>query len=118
MKKSLICTGLCLMGLTLGMNSAWADDPPLGRPERITKALAAQKELKLNIQRLQAKRSEIERWDNVAQEKFRKAFGGTDEKVRQKVIQRIDQLIQESTRTLASLAEAIRFDFYISMNKQ
>ena len=67
-------------------------------PERLVRAIAAHKELTLAVERLVAKRSEIERWDSQCQEKFARAFGTTDEKVRLAVLARIDQQIQESSR--------------------
>jgi hypothetical protein len=87
-------------------------------PERITRALAAHKALAAQVNRLMAKRTEIQRWDNVAQEKFRQAFGSTDEQLRQRVLQRIDQLIQEGSRQLTTLADEIRFEFYVARNKR
>lgn len=86
--------------------------------DRVARALAAHKTLTAQVARLMAKRNEIQRWDGPAQEKFRQAFGSTDEQVRQRVQQRIDQLIQEGTRVLASLAEEIRFEFYVARNKR
>ena len=87
-------------------------------PERLVRAIAAHKELTLAVQRLLAKRSEIERWDGPAQEKFVRAFGSNDDKLRQAVLARIEQQIQESSRGLALLADSIRFEFYVSLNKK
>jgi hypothetical protein len=85
---------------------------------RQANAIAAHKALTAQLARLTAKRAEIQRWDSQAQEKFRQAFGSTDEQLRKAVLQRIDQQIQESSRLLAALADNIRFDFYVSRDKR
>jgi len=85
---------------------------------RLANAIAAHKALAAQLGRLSAKRAQVQRWDAQAQEKFRQAFGSTDEQVRKAVLQRIDQQIQESSRLLTALADNIRFDFYVSRDKQ
>jgi hypothetical protein len=87
-------------------------------PERLVRAVSAHKALAAQVAKLMAKRAEIERWDGPAQEKFRRAFGTTDDKVRQRVLQQIDRQIQEASRVLASLADTIRFEFYVSQKNR
>jgi hypothetical protein len=87
-------------------------------PERLVRAVAAHKALATQVAKLMAKRAEIERWDGPAQEKFRRAFGTTDNQVRLRVLQQIDRQIQEASRLMASLADTIRFEFYVSQKNQ
>jgi hypothetical protein len=87
-------------------------------PERVARAVAAQREMAQQLNRLIAKRAEIERWDASAQDKFRRAFGTTDEAARRNVMQRLDQQIQDGSRILADLSDSVRFEVYVSQNKQ
>jgi hypothetical protein len=59
--------------------------------DRVTRAVVAQQALAAENARLEAKPAELERWDAVARDKFRRAFGTTDERMRQLVYQRIEQ---------------------------
>ena len=95
---------------------AAADSPVV--PERVARAVAAQKAIAAQMARLLAKRAEIQRWDEVAQAKFRQAFGSTDEPVRARVMQRINQQIQEGSRLMAALADTISFEFYVAQKKK
>jgi hypothetical protein len=90
---------------------------PAQTPENVSRALAAHKALAAQVARLVAKRDEIKRWDEQAQDKFRQAFGSADEALRARVLQRIDQEIQQRTRLMATLADNIRFEFYVARNK-
>ena len=92
--------------------------PAAAMPERISRAINAHRELTQLLDHLATRREEIQRWDDLAQQKFQRAFGTVDEKVRQAVLQRIDQQMQESARALATLADSLRFEFYLTLNKK
>jgi hypothetical protein len=79
----------------------------------MVQAVAAQRTLALTNARLEAKRAELQRWDERAQEKFRRAFGTTQEEVREQVLSRIDQEIQRNNQLLAVIAQNVNFEFYL-----
>jgi hypothetical protein len=88
------------------------------RNDQIIKAVAVQQALAAQNARLEAKLAELKRWDSQAQEKFLRAFGTTDETVRQRVIQRIDALIERNLQTMESIADSVNFDFFLEGRKQ
>jgi hypothetical protein len=85
--------------------------------DRVTRAVAAEKALAAANTRLEAKLAELERWDAVAQEKFHRAFGTTDERVRQAVVQRIEQQREKNLRLMAAIADSVNFEFYMQSKK-
>jgi hypothetical protein len=81
--------------------------------DRMVQAVNVQRTLVLLNARLEAKRAELQRWDEQAQEKFRRAFGTAQEEARQQVLGRIDQEIQRNNQLLAVLAQNVNFEFYL-----
>jgi type IV secretory pathway VirB10-like protein len=85
--------------------------------QRMAQAVEAQRALAAANVRLDAKRRELQRWDAEAQEKFRRAFGTTDERVRRAVLQRIDEQKERNQRLLAAITDGMNFEFYMQTKK-
>ena len=86
--------------------------------DRMAQVIATEQNLAVQTARLEAKRAELERWDDVAQEKFRRAFGTVDEAARQRIIQVLSQQITRNRQTLAALAEGVNLDFFLQSKQQ
>ena len=80
--------------------------------------MTAQQVLAAQTARLEAKRAELQRWDEAAQAKFRQAFGTTDESARQLVLRRIEQQIDQNTKLQAAIAETVSFEFYVQTKRK
>jgi hypothetical protein len=85
--------------------------------DRVLRAALAQQALAAQTALFRAKRAELERWDRAAQEKFAKAFGTTDEAVRERVLQRLDALIDRNIKAMAAIADNINFQAYLESRK-
>jgi hypothetical protein len=85
--------------------------------DRVVQAVAAQQALAAENARLGARLAELERWDTVAQDKFRRAFGTADERVRQLVFQRIEQRRERNQQLIAALADGLNLEFYMRTKK-
>jgi hypothetical protein len=85
--------------------------------DRMTRAVAARQTLVAQNARLDGKRRELLRWGSEDQEKFRRAFGSTDEQLRRAVLQRIEQQQARNRQLMAAIADGMNFDFYIQTKK-
>jgi hypothetical protein len=86
--------------------------------DRIVKAVATQQALAAQNVLLEAKRAELQRWDRPAQEKFLRAFGTTDEGTRDRVIQRIDALIERNLQAMTTIADNLNFESFMENRKR
>jgi hypothetical protein len=84
---------------------------------RMAQAIATQQALAAANARLDTKQAELERWDAAAQEKFHRAFGSTDERLRQAVLQRIEQQREKNLQLLAAITDGVNFEFYMQTKK-
>jgi hypothetical protein len=83
----------------------------------VARAVAARQALAAANGRLETKLGELERWDAAAQEKFHRAFGTTDERVRQAVRERIEKQRDKNLGLMAAIADGINFEFYMQTKK-
>lgn len=101
--------------------AATTERPPVSRGasrnEQIVKTVLVQQALVAQNVRLQAKRAELERWDRPAREKFLRAFGTTDEAARERVLRRIDGLLERNFKALVAIADNVNFESYLESRK-
>jgi hypothetical protein len=93
-------------------------DRPLAFNERMAELIAAQQELATENARLEVKLNELTRWDDAAQEKFVRAFGTTDQAVRQRIMKLIEQKMEQNRQTAATLAEGANLQFYLQTKRR
>jgi hypothetical protein len=86
--------------------------------DRVTQAVALKQALAAQNARLKAKWAELDRWDATAQEKFRRAFGSSDEQLRGRVMDRIEQLIDRNNQSIAAISENLNFEFFLQSKKR
>jgi hypothetical protein len=80
--------------------------------------IASEQNLAAQTARLETKLRELERWDAAAQDKFGRAFGTTDDAVRQRVMAVLAQRITRNRQTAAALAEGANLEFYLQTKQR
>jgi hypothetical protein len=85
--------------------------------DRVAQAITTQQALLTANARLEAKLAELQRWDEAAQDKFRRAFGTTEERVRQAVAQRLLEQRQKNLQALATITDGMNLEFYLQSKK-